>query len=458
MYIKSIRYGFANNSSSSHSIVFLGNHKAHDNIDEDFGWDFFTACSKESKIKYCFSTLLSQNKVVSYIPKTPLTEKIGWLNPFEADDILKNKKLTWKDLEKEEYKDKIDFARGISEGMKWEIIKEKFSSLFGEKTINDWKNGEYSIPYIDHQSVIALPRNPDGSVHIEFAKNLFSVLINENFAILGGNDNSDHGHELSSMNTYSDNSIIIKTMKILNMIGTENSGPICIYDEKSEDFIIQDNSSGNKIRLSFNSENSTKKSSFPELVDLKITDHCDYGCTFCYQSSTKKGIHGTDENISKAIKMLSNSGAMEIAIGGGEPTSHPSLLNILREIRQHNMLACFTTKNFNLHEHTNFKEIVETSNSIAFSCNSIAEIEKVQIIKNAMQIFDYDKRPKVYIQMIPELMSDLNFDNALMYISNEFYNTPVTLLGYKDFGFGEKYKPKNRFSDAGWIKNSKKIF
>ncbi len=57
--------------------------------------------------------------------------------------------------------------------------------------------------------------------------------------------------------------------------------------------------------------------------------------------------------------------------------------------------------------------------------------------------------------MIPELMTDLNFDKTLKRIS-KMYDVPVTLLGYKDFGFGENYKPKNRFSSPGWISIIKK--
>lgn len=462
MYIKSIRYGFANNSSSSHSIVFLGNSKENDYlIDNDFGWSYFTATSEQAKKEYCFATLLSQNKIVSYIPKTPLTEKTGWLNPFDSDDAIKKYKLEGHDsLYKSEHQNSIEFAKKISENMKWKFISENFTDVFGQELIEEWIKTEnedrWGIPSVDHQSVLSLPVNSDGSVQVDFAKNLFSILIKKNFAILGGNDNDEGEHELESKNTHSDDPTVMATVKALDILGRESDGSLCIYDSENDDFVLQNVYNGDKIRISFNSNQKTTKSSFPELVDLKITDYCNYGCVFCYQSSTKEGKHASLVNIEKTIKMLSNSGTMEIAIGGGEPTSHPNLLQILQTIKNHNMMACFTTKNFNMHESADFEDILKTTNSIAFSCNSIAEIEKVQLIKEAMLVVDTYPRPVVYIQMIPELMSDVNFDKALQYVSDKMFKTPVTLLGYKDFGFGESYKPKNKFANSEWIKTIKK--
>ena len=465
MKIKSIRYGFANNSSSSHSIVFLGSQKVEDNdIYEDFGWSFFTAASEQAKKDYLLATILHQRKIVSYIPRTPLTEKSGWSNPFEEMEVMKKYKITnWDELRKSKFQNNFDLADSIEEKLKWGFIKENFSDIFGNEMLQDWEErsstGQWgATPYIDHQSVLALPINPDGSIQVEFLKTFFSILIKENFAILGGNDNDDVSHSLYSKNTFSDNKSIMNVLKIIDMMGTENVGPVCVYDELNKDFIFQKSENGNKIRFSLDSNEVTNKSSFPELVDLKITEYCDYGCKFCYQSSTKEGSHASFENVEKSIKMLAASGVLEIAIGGGEPTQHPDLLKILQLIKSFNMSACFTTKNFDIQEHPDYLEILKASNSIAFSCNSIAEIEKIENIKNEMINLglSYESRPKIYIQMIPELMSDENFEKALKYVS-DMYNTPVTLLGYKDFGFGEKYLPKNRFSNSGWIKTVKEF-
>ena len=452
MKIKSIRNGFANNSSSAHSIVFLGSTKVKNNSNgSDYGWDHFTLSDKEDKKKYLLMTLL-RNDFVDFIPRTPLVEKTNWINPSDMDTIMEKHNLTNDEFYESKYGARLEYNKELIDKMKGDYLSEEYNDIFSKEFIEETilEGG-----YIDHQSVINLPKDINGVVNNKFVKKFFSVLINNNFAILGGNDNGGDNHPSKEYSTSSKDSLITDAIKVLNIIYWDST---CVYDEKNNDFILQSSRKGDKIRVSFDSKLKTNKSSIPELVDLKITDNCNYGCTFCYQSSTKEGKHAEIENIKKAISILHNSEAMEIAIGGGEPTTHPDLLLILKEIRAKNMLACFTTKNFKLHEHPDFKEILETANSIAFSCNSISEVEKVNEIRIAARnigIYAGGRDVVFYVQMIPELMSDKMFNESLEYIKDQMYGVPVTLLGYKDFGFGERYDPKNRFKTSGWIDNIK---
>ena len=51
MRIHNVRLGFATNSSSTHSLIFLP--KAQDNYNEGgFGWDNFTLASKEANLDF----------------------------------------------------------------------------------------------------------------------------------------------------------------------------------------------------------------------------------------------------------------------------------------------------------------------------------------------------------------------------------------------------------------------
>ena len=53
-----IRKGFANNSSSSHSIIFAPDAKLFDEYNgAEFGWDFFTCSSTKAKDLYLLATL-----------------------------------------------------------------------------------------------------------------------------------------------------------------------------------------------------------------------------------------------------------------------------------------------------------------------------------------------------------------------------------------------------------------
>lgn len=79
--------------------------------------------------------------------------------------------------------------------------------------------------------------------------------------------------------------------------------------------------------------------SFPENIDLKITDYCDRGCAFCHENSTVKGLHGDILN-QDFIKTLSPY--TELALGGGNPLDHPELVEFLYELKARNIIANIT--------------------------------------------------------------------------------------------------------------------
>ena len=83
---------------------------------------------------------------------------------------------------------------------------------------------------------------------------------------------------------------------------------------------------GTKIREYEN----TAKIVHPESIDIKITDYCDMGCSYCHESSTTKGIHG---DLNKLLEVISELPAgIELAIGGGNPLSHPNHVEFLQEL------------------------------------------------------------------------------------------------------------------------------
>jgi len=147
MKITSIRLGFATNSSSTHSIVILKDGiKAskidYDSQDWDFGWNEFVAGTPESKKAYlailCFFTM---------------TREKHSIDPLIAEQVIN-------DLLRIDLHVKID-RYGLS--------------IDGN---------------IDHQSVIALPSNWEGTeLNWDFVKDFSDFLAREDVAILGGNDN-----------------------------------------------------------------------------------------------------------------------------------------------------------------------------------------------------------------------------------------------------------------------------
>lgn len=80
------------------------------------------------------------------------------------------------------------------------------------------------------------------------------------------------------------------------------------------------------------------EASFPECIDIKITDYCDQGCTYCHENSTVHGKHG--DLFVSFIRTLQPF--TELAIGGGNPLSHPNLEEFLIVLKERNIVANLT--------------------------------------------------------------------------------------------------------------------
>lgn len=79
---------------------------------------------------------------------------------------------------------------------------------------------------------------------------------------------------------------------------------------------------------------------FPCSIDIKITDYCDAGCKFCHESSTRIGKHAPYNTILRILDGLPPG--VELAIGGGNPLSHPNLDSILVAMRERGLVANLT--------------------------------------------------------------------------------------------------------------------
>jgi len=91
---------------------------------------------------------------------------------------------------------------------------------------------------------------------------------------------------------------------------------------------------------------------------------------------------------------------------------------------------------------------------LAFSCNTISECKKAADTISHIYI-EFDFVPEFYYQTILGLNDNKELEDLLLFIlENSKFQRNVTLLGYKDFGFG---KDKS-FKDASkWIEIIKSI-
>ncbi|MBF0443260.1 MAG: radical SAM protein [Oligoflexales bacterium] len=90
--------------------------------------------------------------------------------------------------------------------------------------------------------------------------------------------------------------------------------------------------------------------SSPTLADFQITSACDQMCPHCYASSTQDGMHVGLSDIELVLNELSQAGVCQLAVGGGEPLSHPDIHEILRLSREKGIISNLTTNSSLLSE------------------------------------------------------------------------------------------------------------
>jgi hypothetical protein len=378
MRILNVRLGHACNSSSSHSIIWFDGEAETDET-EDFGWSYFTAANTEARRNY--AALLVASRV------TRTFKSLGW----QDRDVL---------------------------------TKAYVRDVLGVVVPKD--------AYIDHESAedrFNLPTHADGTVHSEFAKDFVKWFSRAPIAVLGGNDNDEETHPLDHAG------------KSVSFVYGFNG--IARKDPTYGFWTVFDPKSGNKIRVDFETATGPDwepptRGSAPELVDLKITDYCPYGCSFCYMGSTTRGQHADREWVQKAATELANMGVFEVAIGGGEPTLHPEFERIVADLKQHNMNVNFTTKNLSwLRDPVRAKAITESCSAFAYSVDTG---EDVRALSDAWRASPYRDNIQAVAQVVVGGVESYFFEDILKECKR--LDIPVTLLGFKTTGRGEAFKQK----------------
>ena len=105
---------------------------------------------------------------------------------------------------------------------------------------------------------------------------------------------------------------------------------------KNGNFTTKIFSDGTKVR---ETEDDEFKAAFAENMDIKISNYCDMGCKFCHEGSTKNDKHGDILN-EKFIDTLHPY--QEVALGGGDATSHPDLIPFLQKLKDRKVIVNMT--------------------------------------------------------------------------------------------------------------------
>lgn len=216
MIITFQREGFAHNSSSSHSLIFLKDStyinlqkRAYIGTDEyrEFGWEQFTVGDKKGKLNYFLICLFTYFK-----------------SSFDYDDPEDDTKY-----DKQSKKDFDVFYKFL-------VDNEIFSLYAEQKPTKKELKETLSLGYVDHESFCSFPyyRDKSRGINVEFIKAFFKELLKPNYIILGGCDSTDDNHWLMSKSSKKPIDFLILYERLRNSYDTT----YCEYDDLLQSFIL----------------------------------------------------------------------------------------------------------------------------------------------------------------------------------------------------------------------------
>ena len=355
-------------------------------------------------LRLCFATNSSSTHSVVLLPPDHLlrgesayNEEYGWDNFVLRDQ--KDKQLY--------FAHQLRYNLKMPEWMKHIIIKKLTGVSYDE-------NG-----YIDHQSILYVPANWDGEgIDEEFVKELMAFVKRDNVAIVGGNDNEEgesHKDALSVLKTY-----------------YPEHTTVCRKEDSI--WVLFNRETGHKVTLSFDGVIERPRPEAPELLDVKVTDFCLYGCPMCYQASTPDGKHADMSGVRQLAEWCGNNRVFEVAIGGGEPTMHPDFINILRAFRDKNVVPNFTTHNMNwLRDEEMRPRILKHIGAFALSVDS-------NNYQDAIRHVEKYADGKANFHVVLGTMNQWGF-KSIMRAAHK-HDIQVTILGWKPIGRGTSYVPE----------------
>lgn len=181
--------------------------------------------------------------------------------------------------------------------------------------------------------------------------------------------------------------------------------------------------------------NGTPNVIHPESIDVKITNYCDAGCGFCHEQSTIAGRHADLNELFKVLSVL--PAGVEIAIGGGNPLSHPDLIPFLERVKKHGLVCNITVNQKHLEPYKGLiAELIERVLVRGFGISYTSE-KYLKDIKPIASLTD---------NIVFHVIMGINKVNDVK-ILKEFCapkECKILVLGYKRFGLGINYYLKNK--------------
>lgn len=207
-----------------------------------------------------------------------------------------------------------------------------------------------------------------------------------------------------------------------------------LYQYQNGNYVVSIHEDGTKIR----EVHDVPAPVFPESIDLKITDKCVCNCPYCHEGSTPEGKHADLETVFSILEGIENKGT-EIAIGGGDPLSHPNLMELLTWMKRRGLIANITINFRSLFNTKNLEEDVEYF-------NSLVNDKLIWGIGLSADVFS-----EMYFQILGQSVTENIVYHCILGVTppkrviDYLRSGPkkILVLGYKTSGRGEKYLENN---------------
>jgi len=163
---------------------------------------------------------------------------------------------------------------------------------------------------------------------------------------------------------------------------------------------------------------------FPECIDFKITNYCSgANCAYCHEDSSPTGEHG-DILQQKFIETLMPY--TELAIGGGNPLSHPDLVPFLEKCRNLKIICNLTVNQIHfVSQHDLVVKLLDEKLIYGLGVSVTGDISHIYE--------DINKYPNIVLHTICGVMSIEDYKK--MYDKG----LKILILGYKHFRRGNDY-------------------
>lgn len=195
------------------------------------------------------------------------------------------------------------------------------------------------------------------------------------------------------------------------------------------------------------------KTQVPHIVDVKPSNACNFGCSFCYENSTPEGSECDPDDMVRFARMLNEIGTYELSIGGGDPCFFwkgrflEELYRIIKTfsrgyVNVTTFNASFARKLMKFYRHYFPARLF----GIGFSIHGL---------KSAASYIDLLNQKPPNVQLVAQhVWGSVSFEETIemMQMLSQVEGSHLLLLGFKKVGRGETYNnipiPENKTLEA----------